>query len=89
MFEDVSDRLYKFWNIGISKDLYKLIDNYFTHRFQRVNLNGQASFCHFLIKPFFRFIIKLKTFFIIFKVLVVAKNYFGPESAPLMVCLYL
>ena len=40
----VPGRLYKFRNIAISRDLYKLIENYLTHRFQRVSLNGQTSF---------------------------------------------
>ena len=35
--------LYKFKSIGISEELYNLLENYLSDRFQRVILNGQFS----------------------------------------------
>ena len=35
--------LYKLESMGISGELYKLLENYLSNRFQRVLLNGQMS----------------------------------------------
>ena len=37
------DLLYKFKSLGISGELYNLLENYLSGRFQRVVLNGQTS----------------------------------------------
>ena len=37
------DLLFKLWSMGISGELYNLLGNYLSDRFQRVILNGQTS----------------------------------------------